>query len=69
MAYDSRTMKKDKKLMDCWTSYGKVLIKDLASKVIEMKSPSDLLKIWSCILIPQSESYKLVYIFNYGLRE
>ena len=45
MAYDTRTMKKDKKIMDCWTSYGKVLIKDLASKVIEMKSPSDLLKI------------------------
>ena len=45
MAYDTRTMKKDNKIMDCWTSYGKVLIKDLTSKVIEIKSLSDLLKI------------------------
>ena len=33
LAYDARQLKKAKKITDCWTSYGKILIKDLTNKV------------------------------------
>ena len=42
MAYDARQLKKTKKIADCWTSFGKVVIKDLANKVKEIRSPNDL---------------------------
>ena len=45
MAFESRTLKKNKKIADCWTSYGKVMIKDLTNKVKEVKSLGDLLNI------------------------
>ena len=31
------------KISDCWTTYGKVMTKDLAGKITEVKSPADLL--------------------------
>ena len=37
------SMKKAHKISDCWTTYGKVMTKDLAGKITEVKSPADLL--------------------------
>ena len=42
LAYDARQLKKTKKIVDCWTTYGKVMIKDSANKIREIKSPSEL---------------------------
>ena len=43
LAYDTRQLKKTHKISDCWTTYGKVMTKDLAGKITEVKSPADLL--------------------------
>ena len=43
LAYDTRQLKKAKKLTDCWIAYGKVMVKDLTNKIKEIKSPIDLL--------------------------
>ena len=45
LAYDARQLKKAKKIVDCWSSYGKVIVKDSNNKIREIKSPSDLLNI------------------------
>ena len=42
LAYDARVLKRDKKIIDTWTAYGKVLIKTLQNQVREIKSPLDL---------------------------
>ena len=38
-----RQLKKANKISDCWTTYGKVMAKDLAGRITEVKSPGDLL--------------------------
>ena len=43
LAYDTRQLKKAHKISDCWTTYGKVMTKDLAGRITEVKSPGDLL--------------------------
>ena len=43
LSFDARALKRSKKISDCWTAYGKVMVKDLDNKVTEVKSPSDLL--------------------------
>ena len=43
LAYDTRQLKKAHKISDCWTTYGKVMTKDLAGKITEVKSPGDLM--------------------------
>ena len=43
MSFDTRALKRSKKISDCWTAYGKVMVKDLDNKVSEVKSPSDIL--------------------------
>ena len=45
LAYDARQLKKAKKIVDCWSSYGNVIVKDSNNKIREIKSPSDLLNI------------------------
>ena len=42
-SFYARALKRSKKIADCWTAYGKVMVKDLDNKVSEVKSPSDLL--------------------------
>ena len=42
LAFDARALKRSKKIADCWTAYGKVMVKDRHNKVTEVKSPSDL---------------------------
>ena len=42
LAYDTRQLKKEHKIGDCWTTYGKVMMKDLAGRITEVKSPGDL---------------------------
>ena len=37
LAYDTRQLKKAHKISDCWTTYGKVMTKDLAGKITEVK--------------------------------
>ena len=41
LAFDCRLLKKERKIADCWTAYGKVLIKDLNNKV-EIKTSLEL---------------------------
>ena len=43
LSLEARALKRAKKITDCWTAYGKVMVKDLANKVFEVKSASDLL--------------------------
>ena len=43
LSFEARALKRAKKITDCWTAYGKVMVKDLANKVFEVKSASDLL--------------------------
>ena len=42
LAYDTRQLKKEHKISDCWTTYGKVMMKDLAGRITEVRSPGDL---------------------------
>ena len=42
LSFDARASKRANKITDCWTAYGRVMIKDLASKVFQLKSASDL---------------------------
>ena len=44
LTYDVRQLKRGKKILDCWTSYGKVVVKDTTGRIKEIKTPSDLLK-------------------------
>ena len=43
LLFEARALKRSKKIADCWTAYGKVMVKDFANKVFEVKSSSDLL--------------------------
>ena len=43
LSFEARALKRAKKITDCWTAYGRVMVKDLANKVFEVKSASDLL--------------------------
>ena len=45
LAHDARQLKKGKKIIDGWTTYGKVMVKDTTSWINEINSPSDLLNI------------------------
>ena len=45
LAYDAQQLKKVKKIIDCWTSYGEVMVKDTTNRIKEMNSPSDLLNL------------------------
>ena len=44
LAYSTRQLKKLGKINDCWTSDGKIIIKDLANKIAQITSESDLTK-------------------------
>lgn len=44
LAYKTRSLKKSKNITDCWTAYGKVMIKDLANKVHVISQKADLQK-------------------------
>ena len=68
MAFESRTLEKNNKIADCWTSYGKVMIKDLTNTVKEVKSLSDLLKIHNLVCNPYVTIYrscKLLHFHKY----
>ena len=55
LAYDTRQLKKTKKISDCWTAYGKVLVKTLTQVVKEVKSLDDLNNLWTlCRLLDYS---------------
>ena len=42
LSFDARASKRANKIADCWTAYGRVMIKDLAGKVLQLNSASDL---------------------------
>ena len=42
LAYATRTLKKSKRITDCWTFNGKIVIKDNASHIHEIRVPGDL---------------------------
>ena len=44
LAYTTRQLKKAGKLNDCWTSDGKIVIKDLANKIVQINSADELRK-------------------------
>ena len=35
--FEARQLKRRKKITDCWSSYGKIVVKDLQNKIIEIK--------------------------------
>ena len=35
LSFEARALKRLKKIADCWTAYGKVMVHDLANKVFE----------------------------------
>ena len=42
LARQTRSLKKDRKVTDCWTTGGNVMIKELNNKIRQVKSESDL---------------------------
>ena len=42
LAYDCRKLKNEKKILDTWSFNGKILIKDLTSKIVEISGPAAL---------------------------
>ena len=42
LSFDARASKRANKITDCWTAYGRVMIKDLTGKVLQLNSASDL---------------------------
>ena len=42
LAHSTRTRKKDNKIVDCWTTNGNVMIKDLTNKIQQVRSDTDL---------------------------
>ena len=42
LAYATRTLKNSKRITDCWTFNGKIVIKDNASHIHEIRIPGDL---------------------------
>ena len=42
LAFDTRMLKREKKISDCWTSYGNVMLKTTTGLVKEVKSQTDL---------------------------
>ena len=42
LAYDARIIKREKKIADTWTAYGKVLVKTLTNQVQKLKTAHDL---------------------------
>ena len=42
LANETRQMKSSKKITDCWTYNGKVLVKDLSNRIKEITCPRDL---------------------------
>ena len=45
LLYHARQCKKDKTIDDCWSWDGKILIKDKASKIIQVRSVEELMKV------------------------
>ena len=42
MAFETRKLKQQKKILDCWTATGKVFVKDLTNKIIQISTTDDL---------------------------
>ena len=42
LAHSTRTLKKDNKIVNCWTTNGNVMIKDLTNKIQQVRSDTDL---------------------------
>ena len=42
LSFDARALNHAKKIADCWTAYGKVMVNYFANHVFEVKSSSDL---------------------------
>lgn len=42
LLYKARQLRKAKKISDCWSTYGKIMVKDLANSIKNIKAESDL---------------------------
>ena len=42
LAFQTRMLKKARKINDCWTANGKIVLKDLANKVVYISAADDL---------------------------
>ena len=43
--FEARQLKRSKKIADCWSSYGKIVVKDLQNKISEIRSSKDLTRL------------------------
>ena len=43
LAFDTRILKREKRIEDCWTTFGKVMVKTTTKLIKEIKSQADLL--------------------------
>ena len=43
--FEARQLKRRKKIADCWSSYGKIVVKDLQNKISEIRSSKDLTRL------------------------
>ena len=44
LAYETRRLKKENKINDCWTASGRILIKDRSDKIVQICSDMDIKK-------------------------
>ena len=42
LSFDTRILKREKRIQDCWTAFGKVVIKTTTNLIKEIKSQADL---------------------------
>ena len=60
LSFDARALKRSKKISDCWTAYGKVMVKDLDNKVTEALSWN----LFRLILMPACSNYNTMLIVH-----
>ena len=42
LSFDTRILKREKRIQDCWTAFGKVVVKTTTNLIKEIKSQADL---------------------------
>ena len=70
LSFDARALKRSKKIADCWTAYGKVMVKDRYNKVTEVKTPSDLHNMQThCLLLLRARPIEATQPIDLSMRD
>ena len=67
LAFDCRTLKKENKIADTWTYNGKVVIKNLTGKIMEVGGPAVLLKAKLWEISSDTHQLQLIKLHHFKL--